>query len=73
MDHSCACGKPHETDWKPPAYHLHFSHGPFCSITGNQCGTDTWDLANPPNCWCGRLIRENDRLRNPDSANEAQK
>lgn len=43
---------------------------PSCPLTGNQCLTDTWDLSDPPNCSCGRLVRENiqkgdeiDRLR----------
>jgi len=35
---------------------------PKCSITGHECGTDTWNLNNPPNCWCGNLCREIDRL-----------
>jgi hypothetical protein len=29
--------------------------GPRCSITGHPCGTDTWNLAHPPDCHCGVL------------------
>lgn len=29
-----------------------------CSITGNLCLTDTWNLDNPPDCHCGNLMRQ---------------
>lgn len=37
--------------------------GPRCSLTGNPCLTDTWQLSNPPNCNCGKLVRGNLRLQ----------
>lgn len=29
----------------------------FCDLTGNPCGTDTWNVGNPPDCRCGRIGR----------------
>lgn len=38
-------------------------NGPVCTITGNKCLTDTWNLHDPPNCSCGNLVRQQNELR----------
>jgi len=43
-----------------PDYETHrqwAAEGPFCPLTGNPCGTDTWALHDPPNCKCGQWMR----------------
>jgi len=37
--------------------------GPRCIISGNPCGTDTWTKGNPPDCHCGKMWREIERLK----------
>lgn len=58
----CSCGQTWEEHKghydNAPAEHTHWKHGPFCPITGNPCLTDTWDLNNPPDCSCGRMVRD---------------
>lgn len=42
--------------WKETAHHCRPQ--PRCTITGKPCGTDTWSLHQPPDCWCGTLVKQ---------------
>ena len=42
--------------------------GPVCTLTGNKCLTDTWNLASPPDCSCGRLVRQINELQSREGS-----